>query len=69
MYTLRVFGHLEPGPSTKFPRCIRIYFFFSSDRKKCFEQKLNQQISNAIIGLFTYKIVIVKSGYIIDMNV
>ena len=64
MYTRRVFGDKIPtlykDPYT---------FFFSSIRKKCFEQKLNQQISNAIIGLFTYKILIVKSGYIIDMNV
>ena len=45
-------GHLEPGPATKFPRCIRVNIFIISDRKNCFQQKLNQQIFNAIIGLF-----------------
>ena len=25
---------------TKFPRCIRVYHFIISDRKKCFQQKL-----------------------------
>ena len=59
-------GHLEPGPATKFPRCIRVNIFIISNRKNCFQQKLNQQIFNAIIGLFTYYILIVKSGYIIE---
>ena len=47
-----------------------ILFFISSDRKKCFQQKLNQQIFNAIIRLSTYSILIliVKSGYLIDKN-
>ena len=45
-------------------------YFISSDRKKCFQQKLNQQIFNAIIRLFTYSILIliVKSGNLIDKN-
>ena len=64
-------GHLEPGPATKSPRCTRVYtFFIISDRKKCFQQKLNLQIfKNAITGLFTYQILIVKGGYLIVKNV
>ena len=29
----------------------------------------NQQISNAVIEFFTYKILIIKSGYLIDKNI
>ena len=49
-----VFGQFEPGIATKFPRCIISYFLIISDRKKCFQQKFNPQIFNAIIWLITY---------------
>ena len=38
----RVFGHLEPGQSTKFPRCIRVYFLSSAIVKIVFyKNKIN----------------------------
>ena len=37
-----------------------VHFFIISDRKKCFQQKLNQQIFNAIIGLIIYQVLIVQ---------
>ena len=61
----RVFGHLEQGPATKFPRCIRVYFFIISDGIKCCQQKLDEQISDSL----HIKSLIVKSGYFIDKNV
>lgn len=42
---------LRTGSSDKI---FMVYFLIIIDRKKCFQQKLNQQIFNAIIWLFSY---------------
>ena len=34
----RVFGHLEPGPATKFPRCIRVYLLSTAILKSVFNK-------------------------------
>ena len=61
---------LRTGFSDKIPTLYQgVLFLSSAIVKSVFNKKLNQQIFNAIAGLFTYQFFMVKSGYLIVKNV